>query len=288
MFGELERASRSFALNTELHLIYHITPAFCALRPKWKLYVRAILVFAAESSLLQRRRGARFRKLLSGLSSSERTVAERVGISFDFLTAQLASHTPAHEPPLPPPSPLLAPPDADSECRVRCCLGPAHNGARSDGGALQELWIHCRFFTALVLHDLIREVPLEEACTKYDYRCVLKDNGVAYLKNVEGLGMGFRGARCRVYSSQPRPLPHSPKYARALQVPCLRASHRPCVGTRRSVRSSTGSCWRHWCRTWSTAWHTGCNPSCSRWSRFRTSRAFVLGTIITFSGESQF
>ncbi|XP_043257568.1 DNA polymerase theta [Colletes gigas] len=108
LLEELQKARRCFVLDTELHVIYLVTPLSCGNQIgniDWMTFL----------------------ELWKMLSESERRVGELVGVEERFLTSAI-------------------------------------KGIVRPGKSLN---IHKRFYTALALHDLVREVPLNTVCTKY-------------------------------------------------------------------------------------------------------------------------
>ncbi|XP_043595515.1 DNA polymerase theta isoform X2 [Bombus pyrosoma] len=108
LLEELQKARRCFVLDTELHVIYLVTPL-------------------NSGNQIGSIDWMTFLELWRTLSESERRVGQLVGIEERFLT--------------------LA---------VQGIIRPG-----------KLLSIHKRFYTALALHDLVREVPLTVVCTKY-------------------------------------------------------------------------------------------------------------------------
>ncbi|XP_044589715.1 DNA polymerase theta-like [Cotesia glomerata] len=109
LFEELQKARRCFVLDTELHVIYLVTPFNSSNQIgqiDWYTYL----------------------ELWKNISESERRVGQLVGVSETYLLSA-----------------------------VRC-----------QPKQTKTLDIHKRFFTALALHDLVREVPLHIVCRKYD------------------------------------------------------------------------------------------------------------------------
>nr|XP_033330017.1 DNA polymerase theta isoform X2 [Megalopta genalis] len=108
LLEELQKARRCFALDTELHVIYLVTPLSSGNQIgsiDWMIYL----------------------ELWKMLSESERRVGQLVGVEERFLASA-----------------------------VRGIVRPG-----------KSLNIHKRFYTALALHDLVREVPLNAVCKKY-------------------------------------------------------------------------------------------------------------------------
>uniref|UniRef100_A0A0C9Q746 POLQ protein n=1 Tax=Fopius arisanus TaxID=64838 RepID=A0A0C9Q746_9HYME len=108
LFQELEKARKCFVLDTELHVIYLVTPF-------------------SSSSLIGQVDWSIFLNIWRGISESDRRVGQLVGVSENFLS--------------------------------RATTGNVKQGKILD--------IHKRFYTALALHDLVREVPLGVVCRKY-------------------------------------------------------------------------------------------------------------------------
>ncbi|XP_023248277.1 DNA polymerase theta [Copidosoma floridanum] len=108
LFEELQRARKCFVLDTELHVIYLVTP------------------FNAGSQIGQID-WMSFLELWRSLSESERRVGQLVGVEERFLMTAI-------------------------------------RGVVKSG---KKLNIHRRFYTALALYDLVREVPLNAVCRKY-------------------------------------------------------------------------------------------------------------------------
>ncbi|XP_031783753.1 DNA polymerase theta isoform X2 [Nasonia vitripennis] len=109
LFEELQRARKCFVLDTELHVIYLVTP------------------FNSGSQINQID-WMIFLELWRALSESERRVGQLVGVDERFLMTSMRGIVKAGKP----------------------------------------LNIHRRFFTAMALHDLVREVPLNTVCKKYN------------------------------------------------------------------------------------------------------------------------
>ncbi|KAJ8675482.1 hypothetical protein QAD02_011268 [Eretmocerus hayati] len=108
LFEELQRARKCFVLDTELHVVYLVTPFSSAgqIGPvDWMTFM----------------------DLWRSLSESERRVGQLVGVEERFL-------------------------------------GSAMRGVVKSGKTLN---VHRRFFTAMALHDLVREVPLNTVCRKF-------------------------------------------------------------------------------------------------------------------------
>uniref|UniRef100_A0A8K9V922 DNA polymerase theta n=1 Tax=Oncorhynchus mykiss TaxID=8022 RepID=A0A8K9V922_ONCMY len=112
IFSDLQRAMKSFVLDNDLHTLYQITPVF------------------AEWTTID---WYQFWCLWEGLGSSNKRVAELVGVQESFLARSVSGK-------------LIAKTD-----RQR-----------------RQMAIHKRFFTTLVLQDLVNEVPLGTVATKYN------------------------------------------------------------------------------------------------------------------------
>ncbi|CAD1478881.1 unnamed protein product [Heterotrigona itama] len=108
LLEELQKARRCFVLDTELHVIYLVTPL-------------------NSGNQVGNIDWMTFLELWKMLSESERRVGQLVGVEERFLTSAIR--------------------------------GVAQSG--------KMLNIHKRFYTALALHDLVREVPLKVVCKKY-------------------------------------------------------------------------------------------------------------------------
>ncbi|KAG6796385.1 DNA polymerase theta isoform X1 [Apis mellifera caucasica] len=108
LLEELQKARRCFVLDTELHVIYLVTP----------------LTSGNQIGSID---WMTFLELWKMLSESERRVGQLVGVEERFLTS-------------------------------------AVRGIVRQGKLLS---IHKRFYTALALHDLVREIPLNSVCKKY-------------------------------------------------------------------------------------------------------------------------
>ncbi|XP_078050006.1 DNA polymerase theta [Augochlora pura] len=108
LLEELQKARRCFVLDTELHVIYLVTPL-------------------SSGNQIGKIDWITFWELWRMLSESERRVGELVGVEERFLAS-------------------------------------AVKGIARPGKSLN---IHKRFYTALALHDLVREVPLDTVCKKY-------------------------------------------------------------------------------------------------------------------------
>ncbi|XP_076234404.1 DNA polymerase theta [Calliopsis andreniformis] len=108
LLEELQKARRCFVLDTELHVIYLVTP----LSSGNQIGTIDWMVFL---------------ELWKSLSESERRVGQLVGVEERFLTSAI-------------------------------------KGITRQGKTLS---IHKRFYTALALYDLVREVPLNTVCKKY-------------------------------------------------------------------------------------------------------------------------
>ncbi|KMQ92613.1 dna polymerase theta-like protein [Lasius niger] len=108
LFEELQKARRCFVLDTELHVIYLVTPlsAGCQIGTvDWMV----------------------FHELWNTMSESERRVGKLVGVEERFVMSAI-------------------------------------KGVVKPGKSLN---IHKRFYSALALHDLVKEVPLHVVCKKY-------------------------------------------------------------------------------------------------------------------------
>ncbi|XP_046614510.1 DNA polymerase theta [Neodiprion virginianus] len=108
LFEELQRARKCFVLETELHIIYLVTPF-------------------NSGSLTSQIDWMIFFNLWKSLSECERRVGQMVGIEERFVMSAIR--------------------------------GIAKHGKQQN--------IHRRFFTALALHDLVREMPLTTVSEKY-------------------------------------------------------------------------------------------------------------------------
>ncbi|CAB0034834.1 unnamed protein product [Trichogramma brassicae] len=109
LFEELQRARKCFVLDTELHVVYLVTPF-------------------NSSGQINQIDWMSFMEQWRKLSESERRVGNLVGVEERFIMS-------------------------------------AMRGIIKSEKALS---IHRRFFTALALHDLVREVPLNAVCRKYN------------------------------------------------------------------------------------------------------------------------
>ncbi|EFN66768.1 ATP-dependent DNA helicase HEL308 [Camponotus floridanus] len=108
LFEELQKARRCFVLDTELHVIYLVTPlsAGCQIGTvDWMM----------------------FHELWNTMSESERRVGKLIGVEERFVVSA-----------------------------IRGVIKPG-----------KSLNIHRRFYSALALHDLVKEVPLHAVCKKY-------------------------------------------------------------------------------------------------------------------------
>ncbi|XP_072765090.1 DNA polymerase theta isoform X2 [Anoplolepis gracilipes] len=108
LFEELQKARRCFVLDTELHVIYLVTPlsAGCQIGTvDWMM----------------------FHELWNTMSESERRVGKLIGVEERFVMSA-----------------------------IRGVIKPG-----------KSLNIHRRFYSALALHDLVKEVPLHAVCKKY-------------------------------------------------------------------------------------------------------------------------
>ncbi|XP_076643351.1 DNA polymerase theta [Halictus rubicundus] len=108
LLEELQKARRCFVLDTELHVVYLVTPL-------------------SSGNQIGRIDWMTFLELWKMLSESERRVGQLVGVEERFLTSA-----------------------------IKGIVRPG-----------KSLSIHKRFYTALALHDLVREVPLNVVCKKY-------------------------------------------------------------------------------------------------------------------------
>ncbi|RTG90000.1 DNA polymerase theta [Schistosoma bovis] len=118
VYEELDRARRSIALDTELHLVYLLTPVY--------LDVGADLDWLCYLEQYQ------------SLSSSERRVADLIGIEERFIT--------------------------------RCAAGAPSSAASCHGNTNvvnRRLNLHRRFYTALVLYRLVNEDGLQIVAKKF-------------------------------------------------------------------------------------------------------------------------
>ncbi|KAK0079774.1 hypothetical protein PV326_008551 [Microctonus aethiopoides] len=109
LFEELQKARQCFVLDTELHVIYLVTP------------------FNSGSQIGQIDWYV-FLDLWRDISDSERRVGQLVGVKESYIMSAL-------------------------------------RGGPKPGKILD---IHKRFYTALALHDLVREIPLNKVCNKYN------------------------------------------------------------------------------------------------------------------------
>ncbi|KAF7378835.1 hypothetical protein HZH66_015069 [Vespula vulgaris] len=109
LFEELQRARRCFVLDTELHVVYLVTP------------VNGGSQIGAIDWMV-------FLELWKSMSESERRVGQLIGVEERFLMSAI-------------------------------------RGVVKPGKLLR---IHQRFYTALALHDLVREIPLNTVCNKYN------------------------------------------------------------------------------------------------------------------------
>ncbi|XP_043485514.1 DNA polymerase theta [Polistes fuscatus] len=109
LFEELQRARRCFVLDTELHVVYLVTPV-------------------NDGSQISTIDWMVFLELWKSISESERRVGQLIGIEERFLMSA-----------------------------IRGIVKPG-----------KLLRIHKRFYTALALHDLVREIPLNTVCSKYN------------------------------------------------------------------------------------------------------------------------
>ncbi|XP_020280353.1 DNA polymerase theta isoform X2 [Pseudomyrmex gracilis] len=108
LFEELQKARRCFVLDTELHVIYLVTP----LSPGCQIGTVDWMTF---------------HELWNSMSESERRVGKLVGVEERFV--------------------------------MQAIRGVVRPG--------KSLNIHRRFYSALALHDLVKEVPLNVVCKKY-------------------------------------------------------------------------------------------------------------------------
>ncbi|XP_074663190.1 DNA polymerase theta-like [Tubulanus polymorphus] len=115
VFADLRKARKNFVLESELHVIYQVTPIF-------------------SSDLSSGIDWYQYLCMWEALSPSDRTVAELVGVQEGFLTK--AAHG-------------------------RMLLKTSQQ--------LRSHAIHTRFYRALVLRDLVQEMPLPDVAMKY--RC---------------------------------------------------------------------------------------------------------------------
>ncbi|RUS83890.1 hypothetical protein EGW08_008371 [Elysia chlorotica] len=116
VFTELQKARRAFALDTDLHIIYLVTP-----------------MYASDSSASLD--WCHYYTLWEALTPADRRVAEMVGVSEAFIARAI-------------------------------------NGRRLNGkteAQRRQLHVHLRFYTALILFNLVREVPLMEVAHKFNY-----------------------------------------------------------------------------------------------------------------------
>ncbi|KYN17239.1 Helicase POLQ-like protein [Trachymyrmex cornetzi] len=108
LFEELQKARRCFVLDTELHVIYLVTP----------------LSSGCQIGTVD---WMTFHELWNAMSESERRVGKLVGVEERFVLSAI-------------------------------------RGTVKSGKSLN---IHRRFYSALALHDLVKEVPLHAVCKKY-------------------------------------------------------------------------------------------------------------------------
>ncbi|EGI59836.1 PREDICTED: DNA polymerase theta [Acromyrmex echinatior] len=108
LFEELQKARRCFVLDTELHVIYLVTP----------------LSSGCQIGTVD---WMTFHELWNTMSESERRVGKLVGVEERFVLSAI-------------------------------------RGIVKSGKSLN---IHRRFYSALALHDLVKEVPLHVVCKKY-------------------------------------------------------------------------------------------------------------------------
>ncbi|XP_030753991.1 DNA polymerase theta isoform X2 [Sitophilus oryzae] len=114
LFTELEKARQCFVLESELHLIYLVTPySACNSWDKidWMFYL----------------------DLWDKLLPAMKKVGELVGVKESYI--------------------------------VNATRGKVDSGSSK---SFHELMVHKRFFVALVLQDLVNEIPLNEVCSKYN------------------------------------------------------------------------------------------------------------------------
>ncbi|XP_046834318.1 DNA polymerase theta [Vespa crabro] len=109
LFEELQRARRCFVLDTELHVVYLVTP------------VNGGSQIGTIDWMV-------FMELWKSMSESEKRVGQLIGVEERFLMSA-----------------------------IRGVVKPG-----------KPLRIHQRFYTALALHDLVREIPLNTVCNKYN------------------------------------------------------------------------------------------------------------------------
>ncbi|KAI4495700.1 hypothetical protein M0802_008535 [Mischocyttarus mexicanus] len=109
LFEELQKARRCFVLDTELHVVYLVTPV-------------------NDGSQISTIDWMIFLELWKSISESERRVGQLIGVEERFLMSA-----------------------------IRGIVKPG-----------KLLRIHKRFYTALALHDLVREIPLNTVCRKYN------------------------------------------------------------------------------------------------------------------------
>ncbi|XP_014469442.1 PREDICTED: DNA polymerase theta isoform X2 [Dinoponera quadriceps] len=108
LFEELQKARRCFVLDTELHVVYLVTPL-------------------STGSQIENVDWMTFHELWNTMSESERRVGRLVGVEERFLLSAI-------------------------------------RGIVRSGKLLN---IHKRFYSALALHELVNEVPLNAVCKKY-------------------------------------------------------------------------------------------------------------------------
>ena len=105
VFQELKRARQNLILDTELHLVYQVTPIYHGITPDWATY----------------------HNLYTALDNDSLRVADLVSISEGFI--------------------------------IRAC--------RQRPKESKEASIHARFFAALILFDLIREISINSISARY-------------------------------------------------------------------------------------------------------------------------
>ncbi|XP_032671376.1 DNA polymerase theta isoform X2 [Odontomachus brunneus] len=109
LFEELQKARKCFVLDTELHVIYLVTPL-------------------SSGSQIETVNWMTFHELWNTITESERRVGRLIGVEERFLLSA-----------------------------IRGIVKPG-----------KLLNIHKRFYSALALHELVNEVPLNVVCKKYD------------------------------------------------------------------------------------------------------------------------
>lgn len=130
LFEELQRARKCFVLETELHLIYLVTPF-------------------NSGSLTGHIDWMIFFNLWKSLSESERRVGQMVGIEERFIMSAIRG---------------IAKLGKQVICNYR--ISAEYRSNNEFNFSFQQN-IHRRFFTALALHDLVREIPLTTVSEKY-------------------------------------------------------------------------------------------------------------------------